>query len=76
MAKFKVGDLVASCSPGYVLHCGSGVYSRAVVIQERPLVLVSESTDMRWQHVEAESLEVVGRAEPEVLAACMRRLAR
>ena len=73
--RMKVGDLVASADPRYVLHCGSGVYPRAVVIKEQPLVLASEEGDMRWEStVQPGKLAVVGRADSKTLARCMRRL--
>ena len=71
----KKGDLVVSNDPAYPLHCGSGIYSHAVVIQENPLVLVSESADMRWEStVMPDNLEVFGRASASVLSRCLSRL--
>lgn len=43
----KVGDTVVAVPP-YALACGSGRYSRAVVVGINPLVLVSECGDMLW----------------------------
>jgi hypothetical protein len=74
----KVGDLVASVNLDcYVLHSGSNIYSRAVVIQEHPLVLVSEESDMRWEStVRPDKLAVIGQADDNTLARCMRRIAK
>ncbi len=68
------GDIVVSNDPAYPLHCGSGIYSHAIVVQVDPLVLVSESTDMRWSTVMPDKLKVVGCAETAVLERCLRRL--
>lgn len=72
----KVGDLVASKDQQrYVLHCGSSIYPRAVVIQTKPLVLASESSDMRWEStVKPDMLEVVGQADEATLKHCLRRI--
>lgn len=71
----KVGDYVASIDPGYALRCGSGIYERAVVIQEVPLVLASLQGDMRWQStVQADKLAVVGQADAVTVERCMSRL--
>ncbi len=71
----KVGDIVASTDNSYVLRCGSGAYARAVVVQENPLVLVSESSDMRWEStVKPDKLAVCGKADPITLSRCMGRL--
>ena len=45
--RLTVGDLVAAVPP-FVLHCGSGIYDRAVVTSEEPLILVSRRGDMLW----------------------------
>lgn len=72
----KIGEFVTYASgSGRCLHSGSETYSRAVVISDDPLILVSEGADMRWQRtVEPEHLVVVGVASQEVVNTCMRRL--
>lgn len=71
---FEVGDVVQA-NRNTPLHCGSGIYTHAIVVQSEPLVLVSEETDMRWSAtVDELYLEKIGVAKPEVLEKCMRRL--
>lgn len=72
---FQVGQLVASNDPGYALRSGCEVYSRAVVVQAQPLVLVSEQADMRWEAtVRPERLAVIGIVTDAVLDRCKQRL--
>lgn len=71
---FDVGDVVIPSGNHFLLVCGSGVYSHAIVIQAEPLVLVSESADMRWGSVEPTNVVAVGVAKSEVLDNCMKRL--
>jgi hypothetical protein len=57
------------------LHCGSGIYARAIVVSVDPFVLVSESSDMRWSAtVHPGHFRNGGKAAPEVVERCMRRL--
>jgi len=73
----KVGDIVIPNDPAYPLRSGSGAYTHAIVIQEQPLVLVSEESDMRWEStVKPDKLKVIGVAKQEQLEICMRRLER
>lgn len=72
---FRMGDIVASTDPQYPLRSGGQLYGAAVVISERPLVLVSEHADMRWEStVRPDKLRVIGRASPHLLAKCLGRL--
>jgi hypothetical protein len=72
---FKKGDIVVSTDDAYILRSGSEQYDRAVVVQESPLVLVSEYADMRWEaSVKPNKLCAMGTAKPEVLANCLSRL--
>lgn len=41
------GDIVVAVPP-FVLACGCGRYSHAIVVSESPFVLVSEGGDMLW----------------------------
>jgi hypothetical protein len=71
----KKGDLVASTDSRWPLHCGSGIYPHAVVVSTTPLVLVSESADMRWElTVRPDKLKVIGRAGFWTRLRCRRRL--
>ena len=46
----KVGNIVKPTKEsGFILACGSGWYSEAVVISEEPFVLTSLESDMRWE---------------------------
>jgi hypothetical protein len=70
----NVGD-IAKRADGQNLHCGSGAYGAAVVIQVEPLVLVSEGTDMRWEStVQDVAFEVVGQTTKDHLNECLKRL--
>ena len=53
----KIGDVVVPAHNAaelaghrytFVLHCGSGMYSHAIVASLEPFALVSESGDMLW----------------------------
>lgn len=54
-----LGHLVEAVPP-FVLHCATQKYQRAVVVSEDPLVLVSSSGDMLWQHVDPKDVKDVG----------------
>lgn len=71
---FEVGDIVETINQSDPLHCGSGIYADAVVIQAEPLILASRSSDMRWSQRKTSGLRVTGKATEEQLAICMRRL--
>lgn len=71
----KRGDLVASTDVNRPLHCGSGIYPHAVVMQVDPLILVSESSDMRWSCLDKDMpFKVVGKADKATIDRCMRRM--
>jgi len=71
----KFGDIVVSTDPAYPLRSATEMYSHAIVIQEQPLVLVSEESDMRWESlIMPEKLKVIGMANSKQLEKCMRRL--
>lgn len=74
-AALALGDVVASIHPAWPLRSGGQVYSHAVVVQCKPLVLVSEHADMRWEStVRADKLRVIGKASSHLLAHCLKRL--
>lgn len=73
--EFKRGDVVTSTDPQYALRSGACEYAAAVVVSERPLVLVSTMADMRWEStVRPDKLRKIGDATPNVLARCLGRL--
>ncbi len=73
--EFRRGDVVTSTDPQYPLRCSSQWYVSAVVVQEKPLVLVSQFSDMRWEStVKPDKLRKIGRADPPTLAKCLKRL--
>jgi hypothetical protein len=45
---FDIGH-VAIPNPGHVIHCGTGIYKWAIVINVSPFVLVSQHGDMIWE---------------------------
>ncbi len=70
----KIGDLVRN-SKEVKLYCGSGFYPYAVVMSLEPFILVSEKTDMRWDHVsKSEMNEIIGRAKIFTILRCISRL--
>ncbi len=72
----KVGDIVASRGPEiFVLHSSCHYYPHAIVIQENPLILVSEEGDMKWEAtIKPEYFKVLGKASEDVLKNCLKRL--
>ena len=69
------GDIVVPIDPiRDVLHCGSGCYPHAICVSAEPFVLVSESSDMRWSCLEKDKYMAQGKATPEMLKRCDRRL--
>lgn len=72
--KMNVGDIVERADRDY-LRSGGEAYSAAVVVQTKPLILVSFGTDMRWEStVQDVTFSVVGQATEAQLTACMRRI--
>ncbi len=60
----------------FVLHCGSGVYSHAIVASVEPFVLVSESGDMKWTAtIKPEFFTPLCRASKEIVDRVLKRLA-
>ena len=72
----KVGNIVKPTKEsGFILACGSGWYSEAVVISEEPFVLTSLESDMRWEStIKKEDFEVIGKADKATMKKCNRRL--
>lgn len=74
--KFKIGSIVKPTKEsGYVLACGSGWYSEAVVISDEPFILTSIEANMKWQAtIKKENFEVIGNVNEDVLNRCLKRL--
>ena len=72
----KVGNIVKPTKEsGFILACGSGWYSEAVVISEEPFVLTSLESDMRWEStIKKEDFQVIGEADKATFKKCNRRL--
>ncbi len=73
--ELQIGDVVRHRDP-QGLHCVSQVYGAATVAAVSPLVLVSETGDMRWSQIQPGDLDVVGRAPVYAWAAVISRLDR
>lgn len=69
----RVGDLVNDPNERR-LYCGSGYYSRAIVVSLKPFIMVSESSDMLWTQQKPEGFVKVGRAGLLTRFRCLRRL--
>lgn len=77
----KIGDVVvprrgAVTEYGFefVLHCGSGVYSHAIVASVSPFVLVSEGGDMLWSAtVKPEYFQPLCQAEHSIVQRAITR---
>jgi len=65
----KIGDIVEPNGiEDYVLACGSGVYPNAVVANIDPLVLISDTGDMRWSaSIKEEWFRVIGTADKYIM---------
>lgn len=74
--KFEIGSIVKPTKEsGYVLACGSGWYSEAVVISDEPFILTSIEADMKWQAtIKKENFELIGNVNEDVLNRCLKRL--
>lgn len=74
--ELKVGNIVQPLHPqSQPLRSGAEWYPHAIVVQVKPLVLVSEGTDMRWEStVQDRKFVVLGTASAELLERCMKRL--
>ena len=68
----EIGDVVIPRDPKDFCHTGT-CYSHAIVINNDPIILVSEDTEMRWQYITEDKVMVVGTAKPSVLLKCYRR---
>ncbi len=78
---FEVGDIMAPLCDlfgkplGPPLRSGASAYACAVIVQVRPLILVSTEGDMKWSCDTAQyALGKIGEADEETLERCMKRL--
>jgi hypothetical protein len=71
----SVGDIVTNTDPQRPLVSGSQWYDCAIVVQTKPLVLVSEEADMRWEStIQNREFSIIGKADEETIKHCMKRL--
>lgn len=71
----RIGDVVVpSPNSNYVLACGCGWYTHAIVASMDPFVLVSEQGDMRWSAtIKPEYFIALCQAHPEITARAIAR---
>ena len=70
-----IGHIVKPSDGRDPLHCGSGFYPDAVVVALDPLILVSRSTEMKWEStIQDRKFEVIETASNEQLKRCQRRI--
>jgi hypothetical protein len=72
----EIGDIVKPKPESlFILVSGCDRYDKAIVVSLDPFVLVSEGTDMKWQHtIQKEWFDVIDRATPKLLKKCLKRL--
>ena len=75
----QIGDVAVpnrkSISQGKFLHCGSGVYSHAIVGSVEPFMLVSDTGDMVWSCTwNPEDMEFLCQASKEIINVVKKRL--
>ena len=69
----EVLDIVEAILP-FKLHCGTGIYPHAIVVNVKPLVCVSVQGDMLWTcTVTPDNVKVVGRADEGYAKLAMHR---
>lgn len=71
----RVGDVVVPFEK-YRLRDAVSLYTHAIVVQESPLVLVSDCGTMRWDNVSEHDVYALCQAHPDVVKRCMRRFKR
>lgn len=72
----KTGDVVVAVPP-FVLACGSGRYTHAIVESIEPLILVSEEGDMLWRStIEPGCIRALCQAHPRIVQVALDRLNR
>lgn len=80
----KIGDVViptrgfvTEYGGEFVLHCGSGIYSHAIVASIIPFVLISSTGDMKWSAtIKPEYFTPLCQASTEVCEIVQKRLKR
>ncbi len=68
----NIGDVVIPKEKNY-LHCASQIYSHAICISVDPLILVSDSGDMRWSCLDQSRLIPLCRASTAIIDTAMTR---
>jgi len=74
----RIGDIVVA-TDGFVLHCGSGIYSHAICVGTNPLVLSSDDgTMLWWKTLRPGCVKAIShcQADPETVAIAVDRYAR
>lgn len=71
--KIRVGDYVEPLEPENVLHCGTGIYDRAVCVNLLPFILVSDGADMQWNNLDIKDYHCIGKTDVKTLAKCLKR---
>lgn len=71
----KIFDIVKPKDQNkFVLHSGSGIYNWAIVMQIKPLVLISVEGDMLWRSsLDGVEWDVIGHAYGQERATAVRR---
>lgn len=70
----QIGDVVVSTDQNYPLHCATQIYTHAICVSVDPLVLASESGDMRWQStLDSSRLLALCKADKSIVGEAMRR---
>ncbi len=70
----KVGDVVVHRRERNGLHCGSGIYTHAIVASMEPFVLVSEEGDMKWTcTIEPDDVVALCQAHPKIVEVAIKR---
>jgi hypothetical protein len=72
----EVGNLVAPTKEsGFILHCSTAMYEKAVVISTEPFLLTSEDSNMLWSKtIKKRDFKKIGEVDKKTLNKCLRRL--
>ena len=69
-----IGDVVERMD-GALLRSGAEAFPTAIVVQVKPLVLVSEDASMRWEHsIEGVRFRPLFKASAQQMTRCMKRM--
>ena len=56
------------------LHCATSVYTHAICMSVDPFILVSSSSDMRWDGLDINDMLFLCKADQSVIELCKRRM--